>query len=529
MKRKIKLFAMMLLAAACSKGNETPPGNDDPWNGRNVYDGNEVSHEMIELGERLENPYGIENVRSAYQAVYPTKAREDVSPNCVYVRFLPGDEDEFGLLESLGVEMLDHPMDYRIKKEGDYYHDPSVADSDITWQYAVVPVDFAFPPSVKYEVIQECYVTGTETDTKAADIDWTAVEKEAYRISGNSGVYEELTKASGASPSGRITIIDDRHDDGKPVGVAGVKVSCNVFVKFSSTYTDRDGYYKIPKQFSSKVRYRLVFENEKDFCIGFNLILVPASVSALGQASPEGLDLTVTKDSEAKLFKRCVVNNATYDYISRCCEEDMNILPPPSNLRLWLFHSLEASSAVMMHHGTVVQHRDIVKYLGSYAALVQFFAPDITIGTSGRDDYAGLYDATCHELSHASHFAKVGKDYWNDYIRYIVTSYLWSGGKTYGDGTGDYAGYCEVGEMWAYYMESIMHKDRYGGQIPGYGNSNWFFPQIFRYMGERGISRSEIFAALGEDTIGRDTLEAALCELYPEKAAIVAQAFARYR
>lgn len=529
MKPNIRFFAMLLVAVSCSKGSGTLVESDDQWNGKSVYDGNSVSHEMIELGEHLENPYGIETVRNAYHSLYPTKAREDVVPNRIYVRFLPDDEKDFKLLESMGVEMLDHPVDYRIKKEGDYYHDPSIAEDRITWQYAVVPTGFDFPSSIRHEIIQECYVTGTETDTKASGTDWEAVEKEAYRLSGNMGIYESMTKASGAYPKGRVTVVDDRRDGGKPVGVAGVKVSCNVFVKFASAYTDRDGYYSMPKQFSSKVRYRLIFENEKSFSIGFNFILVPASVSTLGKGSPEGLDVEVNRYSESKLFKRCVVNNSAYDYITRCSEDDMNLLPPPSDLRIWMFHSLEASSAVMIHHGAIVSHRDLAGYLGFYAPIVQFFAPDITIGTSGRDDYAGLYDATCHELSHASHFSQVGTNYWNDYIKYVVTSFLWSGGKTYGDGQGDYAGHCEVGEMWAYFMESLMHKERYGGALPGYGNSNWFFPQILRYLSERGFSKADIFAALRPDVSGRDALEAALRELYPEKASIVAQAFARYK
>ena len=55
--------------------------------------------------------------------------------------------------------------------------------------------------------------------------------------------------------------------------------ACNVFVKFASTFTTRDGYYTIPKTFSSSPRYRLMFQNQKGFEIGFNLLLVPASLS----------------------------------------------------------------------------------------------------------------------------------------------------------------------------------------------------------------------------------------------------------
>lgn len=64
---------------------------------------------------------------------------------------------------------------------------------------------------------------------------------------------------------------------------------------------------------------------------------------------------------------------------------------------------------------------------------------------------------------------------------------------TYGDGAGDGAGYCEIGEMWAYYLESKMYKERYGGSFPTFGTSYWFYPQIFRFLDERGLSQSKIF------------------------------------
>ena len=111
--------------------------------------------------------------------------------------------------------------------------------------------------------------------------------------------------------------------------MAGVHVSCNSFVKFDHAYTDRDGYYKMKKTFASDLRYRLVFKNEKGFSIGLNLVLVPASVSTLGKSSPEGVSMTVTGDSDSKLFRRCVVNNAAYDYMSRCRPEDLGIAMPP--------------------------------------------------------------------------------------------------------------------------------------------------------------------------------------------------------
>ena len=40
--------------------------------------------------------------------------------------------------------------------------------------------------------------------------------------------------------------------------------------------------------------------------------------------------------------------------------------------------------------------------------------------------------------------------------------------------------------MWGYFNESKMYKERYGGTVPSFGTSYWFYPQIFRYLDERG-------------------------------------------
>ena len=99
---------------------------------------------------------------------------------------------------------------------------------------------------------------------------------------------------------------------------------------------------------------------------------------------------------------------------------------------------------------------------------------------------------------------------------------------TYGDGAGDGAGYCEIGEMWAYYLESKMYKERYGGSFPTFGTSFWFYPQIFRFLDERGLSQSKIFSVLREDVTSRDDLETALTLSFPDKREVVQQVFSRY-
>lgn len=524
MKRIAELLFVTLFAAVACDGL----GDSDPED-RSL--GNDLSHDMIVLGKQLEDPYSVKNMTKALESLYPTKAGQSLHATDMYVRFLPETDQQMSALLATGLVLVDHPLDFQIIRDGDYYHDPLIDDGLITWQYAVVPADFKLPSGVRCEILDECYIPSSVVSTKADGLDWAEIEREAYRLTGN----EEMILSSGAtkasastSPKGRITIVDPDANGGKAFGVAGVTVLCNSFVKFASATTDRDGYYEMRTKFASDVRYRLMFQNSKGFAIGFNLLLVPASTSALGKTTPEGIDCEITSASDRKLFSRAVVNNAVYDYYERCNEEDLGILPPPGNLRLWLFQNLASSSTPMLRQGTVLDQGLFKKYLGEYAKLISVFLPDITVGLKGADSYSDIYSMTSHELAHSSHYMKVGNAYWNKYINYIITSFVKNFGADYGTGNGEGAGHCEVGEDWGYFMQNLLYHDRYGGTMPSYGMSFWFHPQIFRYLNERGLSVKEIYKALDSDVTSKELLRDKLTSLYPSQASMINQVFTRY-
>ncbi len=518
-----KLIIPLLVAVSCSDRFSVAGGV------RADIEGNEVRHEMIVLGDQLEDPYSVENVTKALDRLYPTRAgRTPLEPTDLYVRFLPADEQEYETLEDAGLQLIDHPVDYTIVREGDYYHDPSIDEDKITWQYAVVSKDFEFPAGIRYEVLDKCYIAEHSESTKADGVDWEEVERMSYVLTGNEELLAPQTKGGKASPSGRITILDPAKGS-EAFGVSGVRVSCNSFVKFAHAYTDKDGYYQMTRQFSANPRYRLVFKNKHGFGIGFNLLVCPASFSTLGKHSPEGVNVEVSSSSERKLFTRCVVNNAAYDYYEQCRDGEKTISTPPGNLRIWLFQKMRWSAAPMLQQGVLIDGSVVGKFLGDYAFLVKMFLPDITLGLSGADDYESIYSLAVHELAHASHFMQVGKDYWNSFATFIMTSFVTSGFVTYGVGTEEGYGYCEVGEMWAYYMQTDLHNERYPDRELVYGTSYWFYPQIFMYLGERGLTRYRIFDALTSDIADRDMLKKKLISLYPNLKSKINEAFNRYK
>lgn len=522
MKTSLRLIAASFVVASCT-------GTFLESRSELVDVDGSLSHDMIVLGDKLDDPYTVENMTKAVESLYPTKAgRTYLEPTGYYVRFLPADDAQLETLYESGLVLVDHPVDYEILRDGDYYRDPEIGEDRITWQYALVTKDFASPPGIRYEILDDCYIPEDDPATKADGIDWEEVERASYMLTGNGERLGPATRASSSGkPSGRISIVDNAYDD-EPFGVKGVRVMCNSFVKFSTAYTDDEGYYEMKRKFSSEVRYRLVFKNTKGFSIGFNKILVPASTSALGKHGPEGTSITVTQGSERKLFTRCVVNNAAYDWWTSCSAYSPHIKTPPSNLRIWIFNHISSSSAVMLQQGCLVDDGMIGDLLGDVTWLVKMFLPDITLGLQSCTDYASIHTLTVHECAHASHFVQAGKEWWSTLSEFILKSYVTSGWQMYGTGQEDDHGYCEVAEMWAYECQTMMFRERYEGAANVFGTNYWFFPQILLYLEERGLTRYKVFPAFVPEVTGRDELQAKLLNLYPDYKSIIKQAFSRY-
>jgi len=106
----------------------------------------EQSDGLIALGKQLEDPYALKNMKKAYSNLKSTKSGTpdvDIQPTHLYLRFLPKNEQEWSILKSdTSIVLYDFPLDYEIINLGTYYHDPSLPDTVITYQYCVVPIGY---------------------------------------------------------------------------------------------------------------------------------------------------------------------------------------------------------------------------------------------------------------------------------------------------------------------------------------------------------------------------------------------------
>ena len=123
-------------------------------------------------------------------------------------------------------------------------------------------------------------------------------------------------------------------------------------------------------------------------------------------------------------------------------------------MRIWLKDGMEywSGSTPLFH-----KRQSILFYNAfTYAFFIPYIirVPDMILFMSQNDhDYETLsiYDVVFHELAHASHYEKVGNSYWEDYVLHIITN------LGYGDdSSGDWAGYCGIGEMWGNFAGSCF-------------------------------------------------------------------------
>ena len=65
--------------------------------------------------------------------------------------------------------------------------------------------------------------------------------------------------------------------------------------------------------------------------------------------------------------------------------------------------------------------------------------------------------------------------------------------------------------------------------MPQFGTSYWFSPQIFRYLDERGMERSDFLDAMQPDVTSLPALQSKMISLYPSRAMTIEQVFFRYK
>lgn len=241
---------------------------------------------IVGLEKKLENPYTVsvmkqafENLKAKKGALFSKSANDDLTIETTdyYVRFLLKNEEEKEILTDVdSLTLFDMPLDYELEEGvAGAYHDSSVPEGDITWQYTVVPVDYQFR-DMQYEILANLFLQDEEEEVSSksskgylkkqlAESHWTALENEALRITGNEADITEYSKGTLAArskwdPSGTILYEDNTTATPRIIPLEGVQVVVKRWFKWKRAITDANGDFSVGKFRSSKVKCAIKWE-----------------------------------------------------------------------------------------------------------------------------------------------------------------------------------------------------------------------------------------------------------------------------
>lgn len=538
--------------------------------------------EEIVLGQHRQNPYEIQNMLEAYDLLHEYRHNfvvGDIEPevNTIYYRVLPLDSIELAILaEDTTIIYFDYPLDCDIAQWGSYYHDPSLGNFEYTWLYAVVPVTHPLPQLHNVEVLAECYIPQEPIvdEIHYDDIpDWqngfAMLEYMAYLISGNLDMYDpeviaiyddilsqtanrnfndnplssdERTRNSfwdfitGVHPEGDFTVENTYLHQNE--GIKNAKVFIHNIVKIYCGPIDEYGHYYSEMRFRTHCWYHIRFENHHTLTRvygGAKFLLGPVH-RHVGWHSRYGCDYTLYFNDVA--WRYATINNAVETYFDFC--DDYHILFP-YNMRVWvacLGNGQWAGSTPLFHK----RHSPLIYNVYTLALAWPLFIfldiPDMGLFIYQGDTHyqtLKMYELVFHEFAHASHYEKVGANYWSNYVMHIISNL----------GYGDHAdgllhGYCGIGEMWGnfagshclyqymgYYYPYIHIEDvtgdlYYGAYVPALytfhpeslyfaPKAEWFNPGILAKIHQDShCSITNIYNALNSDVFSLEALSNSL-------------------
>lgn len=221
----------------------------------------EASSQMI-LGDQLPNPYLISSLTASQDSLYDNgfiDAKMDLTASHNYVRFSIQSETEYDQMESDSTILLfDHPLDYEIIQDGDWYHDPTLPDSGFTYYYAVIPMNKSIP-AVSHTILAQVLFDEDESLDPVFDL----IEEGSFKLLGiwDANDFSEGTgkiQGSRYNPKGKVEFYDS--DLGYKHGMKGVKIYVRRWFKTAYALTNSTGNFWVARRYRGKVRYKIKWE-----------------------------------------------------------------------------------------------------------------------------------------------------------------------------------------------------------------------------------------------------------------------------
>lgn len=374
---------------------------------------------MIKLGQKLENPYSVDNMRKAYDNLKKQgllKSSYEIKATHIYFRFLPESDEELDRFENelitlLGSEerledmedefafaFFDYPLDYEIEEGGTYYYDPLLPPGGITWQYAAVPVEIPLENRRGFERLEYLYMVDEQelsilksTGNKEKLEFWNLLETEALKLTGDPDA-ENILKSSWR-PSGKITVWDDVLQ--RQIPVHGAKVRARRWFTTHRGITDIDGNFRVDGTFKRPANYSIVWERANwDIREGW---MIQAYYNGPKQQSPWNLAIGSATNTN-KSMRYATIHRAAHRFFY---SQSLGLLKPTSVQKIAYLHE---------------SGEDINGDYWSWTSPLPPILPTIRVykanGYGVRKTHE-IFSTTIHELAHAAHLDWMGNlNYW---------------------------------------------------------------------------------------------------------------------
>ena len=354
------------------------------------------------VGENASDPYRLESMQMALEelaATYPELHGVQLQPTDYYVCFSPVDSIQVDTLLMRDIEVFYHPLDVMSSELGEK---DVVLDEDDRAPlkiYTVVPVDFAFPEGVDYEIIYGVFIQ-RDNNMQARSADAMQLSSNLYqqvlsRSLQLTGNVSSTRAVSNEGWSAEATIsYEYRRNDVRPL--PGVRVRAQYYTNISKdtelSYTDMEGktgsLLHVPST-DGYVNYDILWEHEQWQIRAFNTASSGLYVTQLAVNAQGPINITIDEHfGGGQTLALAGVHRGLYAYFREYYPLTEGLVKPSGlNVEFSNQHNSKASGKFSIIH----PHNNRIRLWAKY-------------GNGKYWDAKYASSVVLHELGHASNY-----------------------------------------------------------------------------------------------------------------------------
>jgi len=476
----------------------------------------EQGRKKIILGQKLENPYSVENLQNAFESFNRTTRNSQFQKRIVrashkYIKISPSTEKHLIELEKIDAEgvlvLHDMPLDYEIIQEGDYFVNPKHEKDLFHPVYTVIPVNYSLPIGLPYEVLEQVY----EPTEAEYEVETIALNAAGWRnevdCTGSLVICDETNLSLDSTNANSERLFGRRYrphgyvmvrntETNQPQALRQAKISIGRGIWWRYTHTDDNGHFTSPKKYRGKVRIRAKWRS--------NIATVRKSWNELLGVQVSDHLMTIKRNTNGRtkhiefgddrLWYKGTVHNALVKYNDYALNNGIN--KPIVNANVWVWKNGDDVGATPMlfkyrHLASIATVAGIgqsnlwdvlVNAIAAFAIdlLPSRLHPDIIFsGLKGRNNTNGsvntaeIEQRVFHEAAHYSHASQAGAWNWARLFASELSNSILEG-DSYVDGSEPSftaARQISLAEGWATVVEYKAMDDLYERSVDG--NNMW--------------------------------------------------------